>query len=402
MVRWKRFETGAFGTRQNLKLGDLTGDGNKELLFIRPNASGKAVGSMTAMNLDGEILWQSGRLNTGSVPFSEEFPVQIHDLDGDGSREVIYVSDGWILILDGQSGKLKRRKRVPASSQINSLIFADLLGTGKDKNLIISDREHILLAFNEKLELIWNQYSASGAYPMIYDMDGDGRDEVLMGYSVFDPEGHLIFDVGAYIGDNCNGVTVGELWEGDLSTPCLIYAAGDWGLLYYDFGGQLLKQNILGHVSYLGVAELDMDSPGPETVTSNAWGTPGMVTVMDAGGSVIHGFLPELGVSRCLTVNWKGDGEEFLVASADTVSGGLLDWQGRLSVEFPSDGHPVSHYMTGELTGDARDEILVWNSEELWIYTQEDNPRMGNTYAPHRIPLYNYSMHQMNRSLPEW
>jgi hypothetical protein len=117
---------------------------------------------------------------------------------------------------------------------------------------------------------------------------------------------------------------------------------------------------------------------------------------------VIHDFLPELGISRCLSVNWKGDGEEFLIASADTVSGGLFDWQGRLSVKFPSDGHPEKYYMTGELNGDARDEILVWNSEELWIYTQDDNPRMGNTYAPRRIPLYNYSVHQMNRSLPQW
>jgi hypothetical protein len=402
MVRWKRFDTGDFGTNQNLRLGDLTGDGNKEFVFVRPGASGEGVGSLTAMNLDGEVLWQHGVQSSGSLRSSEELPVQIHDLDGDGSREVIYFSEGWIRILDGRNGKLVRRKRVPGSPKINSMIFGDLLGSGKDKNLILSDREHLLLAFNEKLELIWSQQTTTGAHPLVYDMDGDGRHEVLMGYSVFDPEGKLIYDVGAYIGDRCNGVSVGELLDGEVSTSCLIYAAGDWGLLYYDFGGHLLRQNILGHVSYLGVADLDMDSPGPEVISSNGWGTPGLVTVMDAEGSVTQGFLPELGVSRCLTVNWKGDGEEFLIASADTVTGGLLDWQGSLSVEFPSDGHPVKYYMCSDLTGDARDEILVWNSDELWIYTQEDNPRMGNTYAPRRIPLYNYSMHQMNRSLPQW
>ena len=223
-----------------------------------------------------------------------------------------------------------------------------------------------------------------------------------MGYSVFGPEGTLIYDVGAHIGDRCNGVSIGELREGEHSISCLVYAAGDWGLLYYDFGGQLMRQNILGHVSYLGVAELDMDSPGPEVLTSNRYGNPGQINVMDAEGSVTSGFLPELGISRCLTVNWKGDGEEFLIASADTVTGGLLDWQGRLSVEFPSDGHPDKYYMSSDLSGDARDEILVWNRDELWIYTQDDNPRMGNTYAPRRIPLYNYSMHQMNRSLLQW
>lgn len=401
MVRWKKFDTKEFGTNQNLRLGDLTGDGNKELVFIRPQSSGR-LGSVTAMNLDGEVLWHYGSQSKAPVSNSLELPVQIHDLDGDGSREVIYFLEGWIHILDGRNGKLVRRMRVPGSPQITSMIFADLVGVGRDNCLILSDREHLLFAYNEKLELIWTQDSPTGSHPMVYDMDGDGRHEVLMGYSVFDPEGTLIYDVGAHIGDGCNGVSVGELLDGDVSIPCLVYAAGDWGLLYYDFGGQLLRQNILGHVSYLGVAELDMDSPGAEMLCSNRWGSPGLVNVLNSEGSVSSGFLPELGISRCLTINWKGDGEEFLIASADTLTGGLLDWQGRVSVEFPSDGHPVSHYMASDLTGDARDEILVWDQNELWIYTQEDNPRMGNTYAPRRIPLYNYSMHQMNRSLGQW
>ncbi len=401
MVRWKQYEISEFGARQNLRLGDLTGDGNKEIVFVRPGAGGSVRG-LTAMNLDGEVLWNHGTQGKVSHGFSHELPVQIHDLDGDGSREVIYVSSGWIRILDGRTGKLVRRKQVSESLSIRSMIFADLVGVGKDKNLILSDREHALLVYNEKLELIWRQLISSGSHPMVYDMDGDGRHEVLMGYSVMDPEGKLIYDLGAYIGDQCNGVSVCELKIGDKNTPCLVYAAGDWGLLYYDFKGKLLRQNILGHVSYLGVAELDMNSPGPEVITSNRWGNPGLMNVMNSWGSVSSGFLPEQGISRCLTVNWKGDGEEFLIVSPDTASGGLHDWQGRLSVEFPADGHPVSHYMTCDLTGDVRDEILVWNANELWIYTQDDNPRMGNTYAPRRIPLYNYSMHQMNRSLPQW
>ena len=56
----------------------------------------------------------------------------------------------------------------------------------------------------------------------------------------------------------------------------------------------------------------------------------------------------------------------------------------------------------GQVAGDARDEVLVWDNLELWIYTQDDNPRMGNTYAPDREPIYNHSMHHMNRSLPGW
>ena len=112
--------------------------------------------------------------------------------------------------------------------------------------------------------------------------------------------------------------------------------------------------------------------------------------------------MPVSGAGRCLPVNWKGDGEEFFITAADSIRGGMYDVKGQLAVEFPTDGHPVSCYIVQDLTGDARDEILVWNRQELWIYTQDDNPRMGNTYAPDRLPLYNHSMHRMNHSFPGW
>ena len=402
MVRWKRFDTGEFGTNQNIRLGDLNGDGNKEIVFVRPDASGSGVGSISVINLEGELMWQYGQLLKANGCSGKELPVQVHDLDGDGSREVIFVSKGRIHILDGRTGKRTRRIRIPGSVDVSSLIFGDLKGVGRDNCMLLSDREHLLMALNEKGELIWEQHTGSGSQPMVYDMDNDGRHEVLMGYSVINPEGELIYDVGAHIGDRCNGVSVYEMVDGEQITPCLVYAAGDWGLIYYDFEGHLIKQNILGHVSRFGVANLDAESPGLEVFTSNRWGSNGLAHVMDAKGSVKAGFLPESGVFRCQTVNWKGDGEEFFITSADTVTGGLFDAEGQLSVAFPADGHPVSFYLATDLTGDARDEIILWDLNELWIYTQDDNPRMGNTYAPRRIPLYNHSMHQMTRSTPGW
>lgn len=402
MVRWKMFETGSFGTNQNIRLGDLNGDGNREVVFVRPKPSGSDVACVSAMNLEGDLLWQFGDPETVLPRRGGELPVQIHDLDGDGSREVLFISEGWIHVLNGRNGKLERRVRVPGSMIVNSMIFADLLGVGRDNCMLLSDRNHTILALNDRLELLWEQETASGTQPMVHDMDGDGRQEVLMGYSVFDPDGTLLFDVGAFIGDACNGVTVHELNVDDRNVPCLIYAAGDWGVMYFDFGGNLLKQNIMGHVQYLSVADFNTELPGLEIVTSNQWGSDGLVHILTSSGEVSSKFLPVSTVSRCQPVNWKGDGEEFFITSSDSVKGGMLDGQGHLAVSFPSDGHPVLCHLAQDLTGDARDEVLVWDHEELWIYTQKDNPRMGNTYAPDRTPLYNHSMYKMNRSLPGW
>jgi rhamnogalacturonan endolyase len=52
--------------------------------------------------------------------------------------------------------------------------------------------------------------------------------------------------------------------------------------------------------------------------------------------------------------------------------------------------------------GDARDEIVVWDSGELWVYTQDDNPKQGRLYKPRGNPLYNTSNYQATVSLPGW
>jgi hypothetical protein len=402
MVRWKAFETAGFGTNQNLRLGDLTGDGNKELLFVRPAEGQMNISCLTAMNLDGEILWQYGRQDQPISSEGPEVPVQIHDLDGDGEREVIYIQSGEIHVLSGRRGELVHTAILPENMVIRTMVFADLLGTGKDNCMVLSDRKNTLMVFDSQLELMWSRELTSASQPLIYDLDRDGKSEILIGYSVFDNAGVLKFDVGAFIGDECNGITMHEMKVGDRTIPSLVYAAGDWGLLYFDFNGNLLKQNVMGHVQYVGVGNFDAGMMGLELVTSNYWGSDGLIHLIDSTGEVRSNFMPQNGQSRCQPVNWKGDGEEFIITSAESASGGMFTAAGRLSVAFPDDGHPQQCYFALDLTGDARDELIVWDPDQLWIYTQDDNPRMGNTYAPQRIPLHNYSMHQMHRSVPGW
>jgi rhamnogalacturonan endolyase len=69
---------------------------------------------------------------------------------------------------------------------------------------------------------------------------------------------------------------------------------------------------------------------------------------------------------------------------------------------FPDDGHLDLAYNVMNLTGDERDEIVVWDSNRVWIYTQ-DRPVTGNKiYAPLRNPDYNESNYRVNVSMPAW
>ena len=49
---------------------------------------------------------------------------------------------------------------------------------------------------------------------------------------------------------------------------------------------------------------------------------------------------------------------------------------------FSDDGHPDLAEAVLDLTGDQRDEIVLWDEKRVWIYTQ-DRPFAGKRiYAP--------------------
>lgn len=41
-------------------------------------------------------------------------------------------------------------------------------------------------------------------------------------------------------------------------------------------------------------------------------------------------------------------------------------------MHLPADGHPTRLDDAIDLASDARDEIIVWDSQEIWIYTRDD------------------------------
>ena len=82
--------------------------------------------------------------------------------------------------------------------------------------------------------------------------------------------------------------------------------------------------------------------------------------------------------------------------------GGLVDGQLRRVVMFPDDGHPDLAAAVLDLTGDARDEVVLWDTGRVWIYTQDGPPPSGRVYAPLRNPRYNDSNYRANISLPHW
>ncbi len=417
-VLYKKIGTEGFGTGRNLRFGDLNGDGQIDVLIGQmvhhgPKDRNSELSCLTAMTLEGEILWQTGRPDPWKTRLTNDVAFQIHDLDRDGSQEVVYCMNRELVVAEGRTGKILKKIPTPLSpgggplpSGHNifprilgdCLYFADLRGRGCDGDIIMKDRYNFLWAFDRDLNPLWEGACRTGHYPYAYDVDDDGREEILAGYTLFDDDGKILWSLDETLEDHADGVGILSLRQGD--PPVYICAASDEGMFFADLQGNILKHHYIGHVQNPAVANFRDDLEGLETVSVNFWGNQGIIHLYNADGDIYHSFEPNQYGSMCLPLNWTGRSEEYFILNANVEEGGAWDGYGRRALRFPDDGHPDMCYAVLDITGDCRDEIVVWNPHELWVYTQDDNPLPGRLYRPVRNPLYNYSNYQATLSLP--
>ena len=69
-------------------------------------------------------------------------------------------------------------------------------------------------------------------------------------------------------------------------------------------------------------------------------------------------------------------------------------------MKFPDDGHPTLCAEAVNLYGDARDEIVTWDYNSMYIYTQDDSLK-DDVYAPVKYPEFNASNYRGEYSYPK-
>ncbi len=418
-VVWRKISTDGFGVGRNLRFGDLDGDGRMDILIGQvvhhgPKDTNSEVSCLTALDLDGKQLWQTGIPDPWKYALTNDVAFQIHDLDGDGRSEVVYCMNQEIVVAEGATGRVLRRAPTPESPRDSkkgynrfprilgdALFFCDTRGLGRMGDIVLKDRYQHFWVMDGELNPLWEGACNTGHYPHAADVDGDGRDEIVMGYSLYDHDGKVLWTLDGTLQDHADGVAVVKL-GGEDGPPVIVTAGSDEGMLLIDTRGKILRHLFLGHVQNPGTADFRPDLPGLETATVNFWGNQGIIHFYDAEGNVYGEFEPFQHGSLCLPVNWTGAPGEFVMLSANPEDGGLLDGWGRRVVRLPADGHPDMCYAVLDVTGDCRDELVVWDPQEIWIYTQDDNPKTGRLYKPLRNPLCNHSNYQSTVSLPGW
>jgi len=410
-IVWKKLDTRGFGCGRNLRFGDLNNDKKMDVLITQivnhgPLDAFTEVSCLTAMTFDGEKLWQIGEPDLWKVHQTSDVGVQIHDVNNDGKAEVIYGMSQQIWMVDGATGKVLRKQPTPVSPRtgerihVDCIFFCDLSGAGYDGDMIIKDRYWNVWAYNKDWKILWTGSCTTGHYPYAKDIDGDGRDELLVGTTLFSPDGKVLWTKDKELRDHADGSAIVDFKQNGVLG--VLISCSDEGAIFLDTDGRILRHHHIGHAQNPVVANFRDDMPGLETVSINFWYNQGILHFYDSDGHIYHDAEPNHYGSMCLPLNWTGRSEEYFVHNANVDEGGAYDGWGRKVLQFPDDGHPDMCNAVLDITGDCRDEIVVWNPYEIWVYTQSDNPLNTKLYKPIRNALYNYSNYQASVSLPNY
>ena len=120
-----------------------------------------------------------------------------------------------MLILDGRTGEVKKRAKTPFSTpeedgtiigvpdkiyafdRINpdGMRICNFRGLEKPRDILIKDRYCRVYALNDDLEVMWHFQSDknTGHFPFAIDINGDGHDELLVGYNMLDYNGNKMW-----------------------------------------------------------------------------------------------------------------------------------------------------------------------------------------------------------------
>lgn len=167
-----------------------------------------------------------------------------------------------------------------------------------------------------------------------------------------------------------------------------------------DLVARIVARDRIGHAQRVSIANYCQELEGREIVVTNFWGHQGVIFLYDCYGNQIWEMENEMNGNILAPVNWDGDGTELILTNAEAQKGGLINGKGVRAVEFPDDGHPVLCCESLDLTGDERDELVVWDYHSMYIYTQNDCPKT-QTYHPVQFPIYNASNYRGEYSYPD-
>ncbi len=377
-------------------LGDINSDGRMEIVMVQPDSGfddryfPHSVHCATAFDLEGNMLWQIGTPDENAKASGSDIPAQLYDIDRDGALELICAMNDRLCIYDGKTGELKSSHDLPDPHAHDCIVIADLEGRGYGQNIILKDRYQRLWALDSSFKVMWEHEGNVGHYPWPFDLNGDGKEELIAGYTVLDGNGKPLWTIDMKDHADC-------IWVGDINSdgrPEVVVGGDDItaysndGKLLWRFTDTVESQNVaignlrpeLSGLEICGLDRIDRGDPGLD----------GIFIVDSKGGSLYKEHRTVPGWSSVCTVISNLDGkntDNILAYRRGALPNAVYDGYLNTIFEFPFDGYVC----WGDLTGNGANQLIVYSQTEAVIYSATDIDLNNKSHEPLPQPkrLYN-------------
>jgi len=393
-------DVAGFGA-SGLRLGDLNGDGRLDIVLAQNQ--GQSITCLTAIDIDGNMLWQVGRPAQENHHTRFDLPVQIYDFDGDGTNEVLCVMGDMLTILNGRNGVIEREVPLPANDARDCIIIANFSGQAHPRELVLKNRYEKVWALDNDLNILWSHEGNTGHYPWPYDFDGDGHDELMCGYTLLHHDGTVRWEVD--LPGHSDAVAIGNV-DGDAAGTKEIALACCMGSVFVLLSeqGEIIWRRPCRHSQHIILGDFRPDLPGLEVCAldrgnnRSATGVDAMIIYSAEGKRLWGEIRKDRGWNRWLTIitkvaHWDDHPGDLILAyrrGGSTVPA-LYDGHGQRVAEFPFPNPEAAHRaLPADICGDDREEIVIWNENLIRIY---ENAAISRSNVPFSRPqtkrLYN-------------
>ncbi|MFH1268224.1 MAG: hypothetical protein ABIK89_21095 [Planctomycetota bacterium] len=432
MKLWKEIDIAAHGGTFPC-LGDLDGDGRVDFLLCRQGPQ-TTPGYLVAVNHDGDALWSMGdpaiRSHMPDGDYREPALrgiTFIYDIDGDERAEVI--TEFWnedkpmLYVLDGATGTIEHARESPFSLEVRGgkrsrchpagrIAFFE----GKRKGPAILLKYEAsgrvpthAVALDAALRTLWHvtaERNATGHLPSVGDVDGDGRDEIILGTLLVDDDGTSLWQKDARNHADCTAIFQ-PFARPDKAVLISICNSGPAFCL--SAAGDTIWEKTTEEVSHgqgIWAGNFIEEEPGKEVIILKSGHRGDFMTVRGSDGKRLAAFRHRRELEGypdfpCV-VRWKSREVQSLWIPIDRC---LVDGNGNIVAELGSHeervekrlhwGTSKSHVATQafalDLCGDDRDELVLYqpyHGESILIFTQPDSDGRVKRYV-HQENVYN-------------
>jgi hypothetical protein len=363
--------------------GDLDSDGKVEIVSAENFNKDDVHFTSTAVaqKLDGSVLWRWGKPDIGRKNWHHDVACQIHDWNNDGSKEVVLCTKGFLVELDGTTGRELRRIPIPEKAT-DCLVFCNLSGGRSPTDALVKDRYHQIWAYNRQGELLWTVKDPGGFrtahQPRPIDIDGDGRHEIMAGYALLNHDGSVRWVFRSKKVDQSRGhVDCARVVRRGASAQDLrivLTCCGADNIALVDGNGKVLWEVSGHHFESVDVGHIIPGHPGRHIVVDIDHQPYGKspVWVLDEKGRLLGQIVTDYSRHHCL-VDWTGDGVDEIVVAHN---GGLYNGRGERIATFDTPtpaGQPrKSKYeksvLLGDMTGDGTPDVIMATPYAVYIY----------------------------------